>query len=47
MRVIASPTGIRFHRALPNLITEIDGLDIHFIYVRSEHENALPIIITH
>jgi pimeloyl-ACP methyl ester carboxylesterase len=31
----------------PNFITEIDGLDIHFIHVRSKHENALPIIITH
>jgi pimeloyl-ACP methyl ester carboxylesterase len=33
--------------ALPNFITEIDGLDIHFIHVRSKHKNALPIIITH
>ena len=33
--------------ALPHFITEIDGLDIHFIHVRSEHENALPVIITH
>ena len=33
--------------ALPNFITEIDGLDIHFIHVRSKHEDALPIIITH
>ncbi len=33
--------------ALPNFITEIDGLDIHFIHVRSEHEDALPLIITH
>ncbi len=33
--------------ALPNFITEIDGLDIHFIHVRSQHENALPVIITH
>jgi pimeloyl-ACP methyl ester carboxylesterase len=33
--------------ALPNFITEVDGLDIHFIHVRSKHENALPIIITH
>ena len=31
----------------PNFITNIDGLDIHFIHVRSKHENALPIIITH
>src|SRR6267154_1574486 len=30
--------------ALPNFITEIDGLDIHFIHVRSKHENALPLI---
>jgi pimeloyl-ACP methyl ester carboxylesterase len=33
--------------ALPNFITEIDGLDIHFIHVRSKHEDALPVIITH
>jgi pimeloyl-ACP methyl ester carboxylesterase len=33
--------------ALPNFITEIDGLDIHFIQVRSKHENALPLIVTH
>ena len=33
--------------AFPNLITEIDGLDIHFIHARSKHENALPIIVTH
>ena len=33
--------------ALPNFITNIDGLDIHFIHVRSKHENALPVIITH
>ena len=33
--------------ALPNFITEIDGLDIHFIHVRSKHDNALPIIVTH
>jgi pimeloyl-ACP methyl ester carboxylesterase len=31
----------------PQFITEIDGLDIHFIHVKSKHENALPIIITH
>jgi pimeloyl-ACP methyl ester carboxylesterase len=31
----------------PHFITEIDGLDIHFIHVRSPHENALPVIITH
>ena len=33
--------------ALPNFVTEIDGLDVHFIHVRSRHENALPVIITH
>lgn len=33
--------------AVPNFITEIDGLDIHFIHARSKHEDALPIIITH
>jgi pimeloyl-ACP methyl ester carboxylesterase len=33
--------------AVPNFLTEIDGLDIHFIHVRSKHHNALPIIITH
>ena len=32
---------------LPNFITKIDGLDIHFIHVRSEHEDALPLIVTH
>jgi pimeloyl-ACP methyl ester carboxylesterase len=32
---------------LPQFKTEIDGLDIHFIHVKSEHENALPLIITH
>jgi pimeloyl-ACP methyl ester carboxylesterase len=32
---------------LPQFITEIDGLDIHFIHVRSTHRNALPVIITH
>ena len=34
-------------KALPNFITMIDGLDIHFIHVRSKHPNALPVIITH
>jgi len=44
---------LRFRRfearlnALPQFITEIDGLDIHFIHVKSPHENALPLIITH
>jgi pimeloyl-ACP methyl ester carboxylesterase len=33
--------------AVPNFMTEIDGLDIHFIHVRSKHEDALPIIVTH
>ncbi len=33
--------------ALPQFITEIDGLDIHFIHARSKHENALPLIVTH
>ena len=32
---------------LPNFVTEIDGLDIHFIHVRSKHEDALPVIVTH
>ncbi len=32
---------------LPNFMTEIDGLDIHFIHVRSQRENALPLIVTH
>ena len=33
--------------AVPNFITEIDGLDIHFIHVRSKHRDALPVIVTH
>jgi pimeloyl-ACP methyl ester carboxylesterase len=33
--------------ALPQFITEIDGLDIHFIHVRSQHEDALPLVINH
>ena len=33
--------------ALPQFVTEIDGLDIHFIHVRSKHENALPLIVNH
>jgi pimeloyl-ACP methyl ester carboxylesterase len=33
--------------ALPQFVTELDGLDIHFIHVRSKHENALPLIVTH
>src|SRR5918998_4957959 len=34
-------------QALPQFITEIDGLDIHFIHVRSKHDGALPLIVTH
>jgi pimeloyl-ACP methyl ester carboxylesterase len=33
--------------AIPQFITEIDGIDIHFIHVRSKHQNALPLIVTH
>src|SRR6476620_8679983 len=33
--------------ALPQFVTEIEGLDIHFIHVRSKHENAMPLIVTH
>src|SRR5689334_7149341 len=33
--------------ALPNFVTEIDGLDVHFIHVRSRHDDALPLIVTH
>jgi len=33
--------------ALPHFVTEIDGVDIHFIHLRSEHEDALPLIVTH
>jgi pimeloyl-ACP methyl ester carboxylesterase len=33
--------------ALPNFVTEIDGMDIHFIHVRSQHKDALPILVTH
>jgi pimeloyl-ACP methyl ester carboxylesterase len=33
--------------ALPQFVTEIDGLDIHFLHIRSRHENALPLIVTH
>ena len=45
-----STTGARSRRRLKpcrKFITEIDGLDIHFIHVRSKHENALPLIVTH
>lgn len=34
-------------KALPHFITEIDGLDIHFVHVRSKHENALPLLVAH
>ena len=34
-------------KALPHFVTEIDGLDIHFIHVKSKHQGALPVIITH
>src|SRR5262249_15383013 len=33
--------------ALPQFTTEIDGVDVHFIHVRSPHESALPLIVTH
>jgi pimeloyl-ACP methyl ester carboxylesterase len=33
--------------AYPHFITEVDGLDIHFMHIRSKHENALPLIVTH
>ncbi|MGN6676361.1 MAG: epoxide hydrolase N-terminal domain-containing protein, partial [Streptosporangiaceae bacterium] len=33
--------------ALPQFMTEIDGLDIHFIHARSEHEDALPLVVNH
>src|SRR5262245_43878303 len=33
--------------ALPQFITEIDGLDVHFIHVRSRHEDALPVVVNH
>jgi pimeloyl-ACP methyl ester carboxylesterase len=33
--------------ALPQFMTELDGIDVHFIHVRSEHEDALPLIMTH
>src|SRR3954452_10178266 len=34
-------------KALPHFITEIDGLNIHFIHVRSDHEDALPLLVSH
>ena len=33
--------------ALPQFTTQIDGVEIHFVHVRSQHENALPLIMTH
>jgi pimeloyl-ACP methyl ester carboxylesterase len=33
--------------SLPNFVTEIDGLDIHFLHIRSPHEDALPLVVTH
>src|SRR5918992_4344146 len=33
--------------ALPQFITEIDGIDIHFIHVRSQHDDALPLVVNH
>ena len=51
-RAIGRPsmTGARFEaklNALPQFTTEIDGVEIHFIHVRSKHENALPLVMTH
>jgi len=40
-------TGEARLNAMPQFITEIDGLDIHFIHARSKHDNALPLIVTH
>ena len=37
----------RMLNALPQFLSEIDGLDIHFIHVRSRHEDAMPLIVTH
>src|SRR2546423_12101182 len=34
-------------KALPHFITETDGVDVHFIHVRSDHEDALPLVVTH
>ena len=46
-RQITTGEGARQAEALPQFITEIDGLDIHFIHVRSKHDSALPLIVTH
>ena len=44
-------TGARAEKAklnaLPHFVTEIDRLDIHFVHVRSKHEDALPLIVAH
>src|SRR3954452_24255284 len=34
-------------KAIPHFITEIDGLDIHFVHIRSKHEDALPLLVAH
>jgi pimeloyl-ACP methyl ester carboxylesterase len=34
-------------KSLPHFVTEIDGVDIHFVHVRSQHEDAMPLIVTH
>ena len=55
MQAIAGYWGTQFDwrkiearlKAMPQFITEIDGLDVHFVHVRSKHENALPMIVTH
>ena len=55
MRELASYWGTEYNwrrceaslNALPQFITTIDGLDIHFIHVRSKHENVLPLIVSH
>ncbi len=46
-RTTTGPSAEARLNALPQFITEIDGLDIHFIHVRSKHEDALPLIVTH
>src|SRR5262245_59647046 len=37
----------RYSDLLPQFITEIDGLDVHFIHVRSKHANAMPLVVSH
>lgn len=46
-RQITIGASARRNCALPQFVTQIDGLDIHFIHVRSKHPNALPLIVTH